>query len=255
MVFEHVLVGFDGSPAAERALIAALALRAPAGAFRSVTVAETHYAARTGMDAAAWAAELRAEAQTARERAAALLDGQERAEAVVATGHASEALLAAAAAFDADLVAVGSRGTGRLAGVLLGSVATSIVHDARCSVLVAQGSREISSRPGLVVVGIDGSASSAEAAAVAEALASATGAEVRPVTAVGGRKPVAEEMDLPGDIDTRPPVEALVDASRSADLVIVGSRGVTGLAALGSVAERVAHQADCPVLIVRDRSA
>ena len=46
-------------------------------------------------------------------------------------------------------------------------------------------------------------------------------------------------------------MEALVGASHDADLVVVGSRGLQGLRALGSVSERVAHQASCSVLIVR----
>ena len=44
---------------------------------------------------------------------------------------------------------------------------------------------------------------------------------------------------------------ALVEASRDADLLVVGNRGLHGLRALGSVAERVAHQAACSVLVVR----
>ena len=35
------------------------------------------------------------------------------------------------------------------------------------------------------------------------------------------------------------PVEALVNASTESDLVVVGSRGLHGLRALGSVSERV----------------
>jgi nucleotide-binding universal stress UspA family protein len=235
MVFKRVLIGFDGSPEAERALSAAIALRAPEGALRAVTIAETHYAAHTGMDAASWTEKIRADADVARERAAALLDGQEHAEAVQITGRASDALLHAATEFDADLIAVGSRGTGRLAGVLLGSVATYVAHDARCSVLIAQGSRELGSRPESIVVGLDESANSVEAAALADRLAAATGASLQKLTAA----------------DSHAAVEALVDASRSADLIVVGSRGATGLKALGSVAERLAHQAECPVLIVR----
>jgi len=49
----------------------------------------------------------------------------------------------------------------------------------------------------------------------------------------------------------REPVRALVGASGIVDLVVVGSRGVHGLKALGSVSERVAHQAECSVLVVR----
>jgi nucleotide-binding universal stress UspA family protein len=48
------------------------------------------------------------------------------------------------------------------------------------------------------------------------------------------------------------PVDALVVASEHADLVVVGSRGVTGIRALGSVSERVGHEARSSVLVVRE---
>ena len=51
---------------------------------------------------------------------------------------------------------------------------------------------------------------------------------------------------------TDEPVRALVAASADADLLVVGSRGLDGLRALGSVSERVAHRARCSTLIVRD---
>jgi nucleotide-binding universal stress UspA family protein len=47
------------------------------------------------------------------------------------------------------------------------------------------------------------------------------------------------------------PARALVAVAAEADLVIVGSRGLRGIKALGSVSERVAHEARCSVLIVR----
>ena len=40
-----------------------------------------------------------------------------------------------------------------------------------------------------------------------------------------------------------------------ASLVVVGSRGLGGVRALGSVSERVAHRAPCSVLIVRGEPA
>jgi nucleotide-binding universal stress UspA family protein len=48
-----------------------------------------------------------------------------------------------------------------------------------------------------------------------------------------------------------PPVDALVAAAADADLLVVGSRGLHGLHALGSVSERVAHRAGCSALVVR----
>jgi nucleotide-binding universal stress UspA family protein len=47
--------------------------------------------------------------------------------------------------------------------------------------------------------------------------------------------------------------EAIVAAAAAAEasLIVIGSRGRAGLAALGSVSERVAHHAGCSVLVVR----
>jgi nucleotide-binding universal stress UspA family protein len=55
--------------------------------------------------------------------------------------------------------------------------------------------------------------------------------------------------------DPRPPLEALLAAARDADLVIVGSRGLRGLRALGSVSERLGHRAPCSVLVVKPSAA
>ncbi len=48
------------------------------------------------------------------------------------------------------------------------------------------------------------------------------------------------------------PAEELVNASRDADMVVLGSRGVGGFKPLlmGSVTSQVAHHAHCPILIV-----
>jgi nucleotide-binding universal stress UspA family protein len=46
------------------------------------------------------------------------------------------------------------------------------------------------------------------------------------------------------------PAALLVERSRHADLIVVGSRGLHGIRALGSVSERVAHRAHCSVLVV-----
>ena len=48
------------------------------------------------------------------------------------------------------------------------------------------------------------------------------------------------------------PPEVLIEASRDADMVVLGSRGTGGFRVLvmGSVTSQVAHHASCPVLIV-----
>lgn len=49
------------------------------------------------------------------------------------------------------------------------------------------------------------------------------------------------------------PSAVLVDESREADLLVVGSRGLGGFSGLllGSVSQQCAHHAACPVVIVR----
>jgi nucleotide-binding universal stress UspA family protein len=114
--------------------------------------------------------------------------------------------------------------------------------------------------PRSIVVGIDGSDGSFAAAAVAHDVATRTGSTVRLLVARGASPDdVATEAlakfgyDLA--VSDEKPVPALLEAARDADLLVVGSRGVTGLRALGSVSERVAHRAPCSLLVVRGLEA
>jgi nucleotide-binding universal stress UspA family protein len=233
MLYARVLVGFDGSPASVRALTAARALTKDEGALVAVTVAETYFATHAGMDAVVWEEQIRAEADELRSKAEELLADLPGSRAEVCAGHGAPTLLKRAVTLEADLICVGAHGHGRVSGIVMGSVATRVVHDARCSVLVARGERPLDDFPESIVVGVDTSPESA--AEVARSLARISGAEVR-------------ELE-------RRPVDGLIDASRTADLIVVGSRGAHGLLSVRSVAERVAHEAACPVLIVRDEMA
>jgi nucleotide-binding universal stress UspA family protein len=147
--------------------------------------------------------------------------------------------------------------------------------------------------PGTIVVGVDGSEQSHEALrwAVAEArfrAASVVAVHVWafvPPTPIGDpgmmpmpagdypgqleaeRAAAQAELDaalgaafpdgVPGEVETRlaegDAAEALVDEAEAADLLVVGSRGRSGIASvlLGSVSRHVVSHAPCPVVVVK----
>jgi nucleotide-binding universal stress UspA family protein len=173
--------------------------------------------------------------------------------AKVVRGRSWEELLGEAERGRHTLIAVGSHGIGRARGIVVGSTATEVVHKASCSVLVARKAGP--HFPRRIVVGVDGSPESAAAYAAAQQLTGRFGAELWPVVAQGGKgvdkRLVATIVDHRHEDLPDEPAQALVAAAADADLVVVGSRGLHGVKSLGSVSERVAHEARSSVLIVR----
>jgi nucleotide-binding universal stress UspA family protein len=251
-VFHDIVIGADGSPEAERALQLALRLRAGGAHLLTLSVAEVHRAWRTGLEAPDWTRWLRAAAEDVSRGCRRELHGVPNSSARVVDGRPEDVLLVAARSRQADLIAVGAGRGGRAMGLVFGSTATRVARESSCSVLVSRGTFDIDLFPRRIVVGVDGSPHAADAEAVARVLANSYGADLRRLMATDGEQFDATTA-VNAELDARRPVEALVDASRDADLLIVGSRGLRGLASLGSVAERVAHKAECPVLIVRFR--
>ena len=152
------------------------------------------------------------------------------------------------------LIAIGSSGTGRLLGIVEGAVATELIHRSPSSVLVVRQAKD--EFPRRIIVGVDGSVESAAAYAAARYLAERFDAELHALVAWGG-KGVNERLVAAitgGEHEDRheAPANALTEAAERADLVVVGSRGLHGLPALGSVSERVAHTASCTTLVVRE---
>jgi nucleotide-binding universal stress UspA family protein len=173
----------------------------------------------------------------------------------IVRGRAAAALISEVERERDTLLVVGSHGLGRLAGFVMGSTATEVIHKAPCSVLVARRRSESDEFLNKVVVGVDGSPESAAAYALARQLSERFSAELWPVVAHGGKVVDRRLVDLIVDRQREElpdePVAALVAAASGADLLVVGSRGLHGLKALGSVSERVAHQAPSSVLVVR----
>src|SRR5699024_5365101 len=59
-------------------------------------------------------------------------------------------------------------------------------------------------------------------------------------------------LEVQTELSTRPPSTGLLEASEDSSLVVVGTRGLSGLGAmfLGSVSTRVAAHASCPTVVV-----
>ena len=183
---------------------------------------------------------------------------------------------------DAALLVIGDRGLGGFRGVLLGSVAVHLTAHAACPILVARG-RGGPRRP--ILVGVDGSPANDAAVGFAFEEAAlwrvplvALHAWTRPVPAGPGdmlplvydqAEVAAEETRLTAealagwrekypDVVVRREVRhgptrvTLIDATRDAQLVVVGTRGHGGFLGLllGSVSQAVLHHAACPVAVV-----
>ncbi len=78
-------------------------------------------------------------------------------------------------------------------------------------------------------------------------------AEERLVDAVAAARDKAEagaEVQVSTEVYQFPADLRLIDLSATADLVVIGRRSRRGLAALGSVSERVASHSHCPVVVI-----
>ncbi len=69
---------------------------------------------------------------------------------------------------------------------------------------------------------------------------------------VAEARELAPGVEAQGELVEGPPAQALLDHARTADLLVVGSRGLGGFKSLllGSVSQQVVHHAPCPVVIV-----
>jgi nucleotide-binding universal stress UspA family protein len=223
----------------------------------AVTALDTARAIHTGFHAAHFAELLADEAEEARKTAEAVIAGREGCEARVLRGKPVDVLRRERDELQATLVAVGGRRSSRFLGIMLGDTGTELVHDAACSVLLACPADDGPWQPRKIVVGFDGSTYALAALRTAQELAGVIDGTVEVVAATGG-KPIERDAAWSERVDTwdpAHPVAALVERSRTVDLIVVGSRGVHGLRAIGSVSERVAHQAHCTALLAHEPQA
>jgi nucleotide-binding universal stress UspA family protein len=257
-VFARIVVGVDGTEWGFEALRQALVLAHEEHAVvHAVTALDTAPAIHTGLRAGHFAELLANEANEARNAAETIMGSGKGRSARIVRGKPVAVLRRERDELRATLVALGGRRSSRFLGIMLGDTGTGLVHDAACSVLLAYPTEDGPWRPRKIVVGFDSSTYALAALRTAEELANAHGGTVEVVAATGG-KTIESDAAWGERVDTwepAHPVAALVERSRTVDLVVVGSRGVHGIRAIGSVSERVAHQAHCTVLVVHDPQA
>jgi nucleotide-binding universal stress UspA family protein len=232
-------------------------------------------------------AELAPSLRQAVERHVADVTGRDDLEVFVENGTDYAEIVRRAEAWQADLVVVGSHGRSGIARLLLGSVAEQVVRHAACSVMVVR----VTESRGSVLVATDLSDPSLPAVAAGIEAASRLKARLIVMHAVdfsGAALPTVlgpfgATAVVPSVEDQRSVREALESMLRDvltrfgaegevrvvegpaaanivriaeevkAELLVVGTRGRTGLTrlALGSVAERAVRGAPCSVLAVR----
>lgn len=133
----RLLLAYDGSDGAERALDALAGLHREGDVVTLVGVAE-------GDPLFGHAGRLRSPDQEAQRRrgleeaATRLAERGIAAELEVASGDAATAILDVAERSAADLIVMGTRGLGGAERWLIGSVSTKVLHHAPCSVLVVR---------------------------------------------------------------------------------------------------------------------
>jgi nucleotide-binding universal stress UspA family protein len=260
-IFARIVCGVDGTDESREAVAQVARLAPPTARVVLCSVWNTGASVAVG-----WSPPLARTASFPRDELKAAVDASRPllpqslvVETTIVEGPPGPMMLTEIGRQQATLVAVGSHDHRRLSGILLGSVATQLLHDAPCSVLMARAPRD-EPFPRTVVVAVDGSTESGRAIRVATDVAHAAGAELEAVVATGGQGGVALTAvrslleavggpQIPLREDPQAPVEALTRLQP--DLLVIGSRGLQGLRSLGSVSERVAHEASCSVLVVR----
>jgi len=135
-MFTKIIWATDGSEASERALPTALELARRDGAKLLVVHADEHMGGRAaGYSVLADEQELRMMLES---KVGELISDGVDAEFVVRSGlnkDPADLVAAVAREVDADVIVVGTRGHGRAAGMLLGSVTQRLLHVSPCPVL------------------------------------------------------------------------------------------------------------------------
>jgi nucleotide-binding universal stress UspA family protein len=286
MTWSRILCPVDGSEISRDALVYAVALaRWRSARVHALRVVDTRLPPITAIpEGFAVPDALRTMATEEIARVVAELDAGAIVEPCVTEGEVVGAILEQAAQLDVDVIVIGTHGRGGVQRFLLGSVAAKVLRKAdRPVIAVPPGSGAGHAAPfRSIVCATDLSEPGNRAVTTAAALAADAGASLVVLHAVewpfgveAGPDPLTElrhnieaeardqiaKLLSPGQqrvevalTTGRPQADILGRAaSSSADLLVLGAsgRGAVGAGLLGSTADRVIRQAECPVLIVR----
>lgn len=289
LTLRNILFARDFTSNSEEALPFALKLAQQSGATLHAVFAEVVYGARFERAAGHAEPDPQEPDGDAIMQALTDADGVAVKHAVVRGVSAAPALLDYAHERDIDLIVMGTHGRRGVRRMLMGSVAEEVVRGAPCPVLTVQPSEQ--PRNGTVsriLVPIDFSKHARRALLHARALAEQFGAKLlllhvieeklhpafytialqsiydadpfiedkalaqlkEEFAAAGGRDDEAEFVVLYG---VAPGQILDVAAESQADLIVMGTHGLTGLDRffMGSVAEKVVRRAPCPVFTVK----
>ena len=292
--FSHILVPYDGSDPARAALKAAIAVAKDGVRIALVSIIdETALIAdatetMVAYDPTPIMEQLDAEGRSLLDEAAA----QCRAAGIVPTQDLVHdkpvaGILSNGEKHGCDLIVMGTHARSGVARTFLGSTTEGVLRLSRVPVLTVRTVDHVAPAPlASVIVGVDDSAPSDAAVAVAARLARAAGAKITAVYAVDtlhlyenaanfgfDPEPLAVDMraggqtivqaalahaSLPADtsvavVEGEPVVTIVATAKeRGATLIVVGTHGRRGVRrfVLGSVAEHVVRTSEIPVLVV-----
>ena len=253
MNHKPVVVGIDGSPAADVAIrwatFEAAALHTQLRLIHTITPG----------DSASDAGDIVYKAVALSHGLRPALDRDPRIE----TGSPSAVL--AKASGDAELLVIGSRGLSLMAGALVGSTGLDLAANARCPVVVVRP--DLGAESGTrVVIGYDGSPAGEAALdfgleyarrhdlAVRVVAAQPVGTELHRITETELRNAVHSRGGHDAELIriTGHPAEHLLRLAADANLIVLGARGRGGFTGMliGSVSQTVLHHADCPVAVI-----
>jgi len=205
------------------------------------------------------------------EHASAVLERDRvKARTEAARGEPADIVLRYAYSSGADLVVVGNKGMGQPRRLRLGAVPDQIAHAGGADILIVdtRAATEGQGEPkpyARFLIGTDGSPTANECARKGMELAMMMGADVTLLyigdALVGAIKLEETASGAPEGVKVSPwvepsgdPADVIVGVARelSADLIVVGNKGMSGARRLlGSVPNTVAHTAPCDVLIAK----